>query len=320
MKRTKISGFILLMIVCLISNVRTQSLEPVYPEDPPIKVNTTLLNIPVIVSDRQGHNISGLTKKDFIVTKSGQKQEVDFFANQEEPMKVAIILDTSLSAVPVIGRITKAAREFLTVLGPDDQCMVVSFDDKVVIEQAFTSDKKKLRSAFGEIYAADHGGSIMNDAVYRVVTKDFSSIPGRKAIIVLTDGDVWGKVSAEKLRDELIESDVLVYPIFYYTRRLFPTAVKSISYEDLFNTKPGGYLNSLAAATGGRLYAADGNDFAGAFQNVANELKKQYVLGIQVDSTEESKNIKIKVDREGAVVRAKGIIRPKKLIPGLAKN
>lgn len=132
-------------------------------------------------------------------------------------------------------------------------------------------------------------------------------------MIILTDGDVWGKITNEELQNELIESDVVVYPIFYYTRGLFPRGTKTISYPQLFETRPGKYLHSLATSTGGRVYAADGDDFSAAFQNVADELKSQYVIGIHVDAEQDAKDLKITVNRKNAVVRTKGILRPKKL-------
>ena len=308
-------------LAALITSLAAAQVTEKTPEDPPIKVETTLLNIPIIVSDRNGRNIAGLKKEDFSVYKGGVQQNIEFFANQDMSMSVAIIMDTSNSTQNVLGNIAKAAKEFLTVFRAEDQAMIVTFDNKVSVLQGFTTNQKKLRSAFGYVSAEREPGSNMNDAVYRVVTKDFASANGRKAIVVLTDGEVGGSVSSEKLLDSLIESDILVYPIFYQTSRLFPSDKKSMTYDELFSTIPGGYLNSLARATGGRLYAANGDDFSGAFQQVADELRKQYVLGIYVDSAEGSKDVKIKVNRKEAVVRCKGIIRPKKLMPPqLGKN
>lgn len=307
--------FLLLLLVVVA--VEAQTSDTVDP-DTPIKINTTLLNIPLVVNTRDGKSVAGLTKENFTVLRSGKKENIEFFASDSAPMCVALILDASPSTSPVIGRITRAARDFLAVLGPKDQAMIVSFAAKATVEQPFTSDQAKLRGAIGDVYVSDSGGSNMNDAVHRVLTKDFKTCEGRKAMVVLTDGEVWGKITNEELKDILIESDVVVYPIFYYVRGLFPRGTKSISYAQLFETRPGKYLNSLATLTGGRVYAADGNDFSGAFKNVADELKSQYVIGIHVDSEEDSKDIKIKVDRDGAIVRAKGILRPKRLTPGEA--
>jgi hypothetical protein len=65
---------------------------------------------------------------------------------------------------------------------------------------------------------------------------------------------------------------------------------------------PGGYVRSLATVTGG---AAGGDDFAGAFQNVANELKTQYVVGIYLDDDRDCRDVKIKVNRNDTIVRKK---------------
>src|ERR1044071_4897368 len=93
-----------------------------------IKVDTNLVTVPVIVSDRRNRYISGLKAEDFTVFKDGQKQSIDYFAAEESPINVAILLDTSRSTELVLGKIKKAAGAFVKQLNPNDRCMIVSFD------------------------------------------------------------------------------------------------------------------------------------------------------------------------------------------------
>lgn len=315
MSHRKYSSYLLLALwLCFLTGVFSAQVPTDSTDEKPVKVNTVLVNVPVIVSDLNGRNQVGLTKENFSVTQDGQKQTIEFFADHDGPMTVAIIIDTSGSTGSVIGDITDAARDFVALFGPDDKGMIVSFDNGVnMLLTAFTSDKGKLRGAINHASTAEGPDSVMNDAVYRIVTKEFASIKGKKAIIVLTDGDVNGKISHQKLLDTLIESDILVYPIFYQTRRLLPSKVKTISFSELVKIPPVNFLNSLAVMTGGRLYVANGSDFRGAFQSIAAELKKQYVIGFYPTNTEggNSNNIKIEVDRKDALVRSKSTIRIK---------
>lgn len=300
----------MILTAWLASGAGAQVAQPT-PEEPPIKIDTVLLNVPMIVSDKNGRSIGGLTKENFSVSQGGEKQTIEYFANADVPMTVAILIDTSGSAINVLGDIANAAREFVRQLGPDDKGMIISADFEVKVLQSITDDKKKLKHGIDSVFVADLPGSNMNDAIYRVLTKDFARVKGRKAIIVLTDGYIGGKVPLPELINELKESDALIYPVFYQTRRLLPRQIKTVSYTDLIKVYPVSYLNMLAVMTGGRIYASEGSDFGIAFQNIAEDLKKQYVIGFYPTDTSNrsTNNIKIGIDRKDVVVRTKRSIR-----------
>jgi len=186
-------------------------------ESETIKVDTVLINIPVIASDRDGRFVAGLKKENFFIIESGERRNVDLFEDVEAPLNVAILIDSSLSTSGVLGDIKKAAREFVKTLRPEDQCLVATFDSKLHIEITFNSDVKKLNKTIDRVNVAREVGSNMFDSLHFLISKSFYSIKGRKAIIVLTDGRVGPTkdVSDNKLLDTLAESDVLVYPILF---------------------------------------------------------------------------------------------------------
>ena len=303
--KTKIVVLSVLLLFTFTNNSKAQDTD-----DTPIKVDTIFVNIPVIASDGKGRNIAGLKKENFSIFQDGEKQTIDFFADEEAPMNVAIIIDTSGSTTNVLGDIKDAARAFITIFSSEDKGMILSFDHKVKVLNELTSDQTKLRKAISYASIADEGGSRMYDALYQVVTKDFASVRGRKAIILLTDGFVEGKVSREKLLDTLIKSDTLVYPIFFQTSRVFPIGVKTVTMQQLLNKPPIDFLNTIALSTGGRVYAVGATDFQKAFQSIANELKKQYLIGFYPKDSK-SNNIVVKVDRQDVVIRTKKTIRLK---------
>lgn len=304
----KVVAFLVLLLTVLTTAYRGQDRD-----DTPIKVNTVLINVPVIVSDKSGRNIAGLKKENFAVFQDGEKQNIDFFADSEAPMSVAIVIDTSLSTSNVLGDIKAAARNFIKTFGSEDKGIIVSFDRKVSVINKLTSNQDELKKAISYASIAEESGSRMHDALYQIMTKDFASVTGRKAIIVLTDGYVEGKIPRDKLLDTLVESDTLVYPIFFQTRRLLPVKVKTITMNELLKTPPVDFLNTIALTTGGRVYAAGATNFQEAFQKIADELKKQYVVGFYPKDSENTKstNITIKVDRPDVVVRTKQTIRLK---------
>lgn len=281
-------------------------------EDRPIAIKTVLVHVPLVASDSKGRSVAGLTKEDFVVRQGTKTQQIQFFASQDGAANIAIVIDSSGSTGAVFGEIAAAARNFLRVIGPEDKGIVVSFDNRVnMLLNDFTSDKGRLKDAINNVATVGGPGSVMNDAIFRLVTKEFLSIEGKKAIIVLTDGDVGGKVPRQRLMESLAASDVVVYPIFFQTRQLLPSDVKSVSFSEFVKLPPVEYLNSIAEATGGRLFVANGSDFSTAFQNIADELKKQYVIGFYPENTESGdvNDIRLEVNRPGVTVRVKRTIR-----------
>ena len=113
-----------------------------------VKVETTLVSIPVSVMDRDGKYIPNLTKDDFRVWEDGAEQRVAYFASTEKPFTVALVIDTSASTRYKIEEIQDAAIAFVNQLRPDDKVVVVSFDDKIRgLDRPPTSDRNALRNA-----------------------------------------------------------------------------------------------------------------------------------------------------------------------------
>ena len=123
MKNLKIESVILL--ICLLAVFVIIGKGQVPDDDTPIKVSTYLVNIPVTASDRNGRNISGLKKENFSIFQDGIKQEIAYFADEEAPMNVAILIDTSGSTMNVLGDIKEAAYEFVKLFRLEDKAMIV---------------------------------------------------------------------------------------------------------------------------------------------------------------------------------------------------
>lgn len=243
-------------------------------EDETIKVETVLVTLPLTVSDKLGHNVPGLKKENFAIYQDGEEQDIALFMSDEAPMNVAILLDTSFSTKKVLGKIQDAARDFLKVLRPEDKAIIVSFDDRTMFLSDLTADRKKLSKAIDSARIAENAGSDMPNAVSRVVNNYFKSFKGRKAIIVLTDGMVTGRnLSAQQTLETLQDADVLFYPIIF----------KSNFYSQNIASKskplPIQIMQFLAEETAGRFYEKEAANLKEAFRSIAEELKKQYLLG-----------------------------------------
>ncbi len=243
MTRTVVAHIFLLALVCIslpaggsaqvgrsgqVQSQRTPTPEPVQqkppvsvPEDQKevetLKIETDLVTVPVIATDRNGAYIPDLAKTDFSISEDGVAQEIAFFATISVPFHVVLMLDTSGSTQEKIGLIQQAAVAFVEQLQTRDRVKVISFDDRVNDLNAFTNDRSALKAA---IYRTRSGqGTKLYDA-FTLALSSLARIQGRKAIVIFTDGVDYHSDYATfdgTLRG-LDEEGVLIYPIRYNTR------------------------------------------------------------------------------------------------------
>jgi VWFA-related protein len=180
-----------------------------------VSLEGALIEVPLVVSDRSGHYVPRLRQEDFRVLEDGVEQQVSFFSDERVPIHVAIVMDTSGSTRDTIGDIQEAAIEFIGQLLPGDQVMIVSFADQVIVEQEFTNDRGMLARAIRRTQA--NGSTKLYEAVYLTVAERLRHVDGRKAMIILSDGeDTSSKdVSFDEAVNVCSESDVTAYGIRY---------------------------------------------------------------------------------------------------------
>ncbi len=305
-----------------------------------IKVNTTLVTVPVSVMDRDGRYVPNLQKDDFRIWEDNVEQDVAFFASVEKPFSVFLMLDTSPSTKFRLDEIQDAAISFVNQLRADDKVMVVSFNEEIRVLSDLTTDRTKLHYAIRR--ARTGNGTSLYDALDFVVNRHLSRTPGRKAIVLFTDGvDTTSKwASYESTTEDALELDALIYPVRYDTSGDINTGgwpSPSRRIDDVWGQILGGifgggrrrggiggsprgrggddyqlaarYLHQLARSTGGRLYDADTHqNMAYAFANVAEELRRQYSIGYYPRRTPqpgERREIRVRTNQPNLAVRAR---------------
>jgi VWFA-related protein len=182
-----------------------------------VRVNTTLVTLPVSVSDRDGRYIPNLRKEDFRLWEEGVEQNVAFFSSVDKPFSVVLMIDTSGSTRFRLDEIQDAAITFVNQLRQDDRVMVVSFDDNIKVLSEFTSDRSRLRNAIRRTEPGE--GTKLYEAVDFVMNQRLNNENGRKAIVLFTDGvDTTSRHAtyASNIRDAE-ELDALIYPVQYNT-------------------------------------------------------------------------------------------------------
>jgi VWFA-related protein len=182
-----------------------------------IRVNTTLVTIPVSVMDRDGRYVPNLGKQDFRIWEDGVEQDVAFFASVDKPFSVVLMLDTSPSTKFQLEEIQEAAIAFINQLRTDDKVMVVSFNDDINILSELTGDRSKLHRAIRRAHTGD--GTRLYDAVDMVINQQLSRISGRKAIVLFTDGvdTTSRRATYQSNVMDAQELDALIYPVQYDT-------------------------------------------------------------------------------------------------------
>jgi VWFA-related protein len=292
-----------------------------------VRINTTLVTVPVSVLDRQGRFVYGLKREDFRLFEDGVEQSIVHFEPTEMPFTVALLLDTSASTQFDLGEIKDAAIAFARQLRPQDRVLVVTFNDEVELLIEATNDFNRISQVI-ETEVSSGQSTRLYDAVDLVIRKRLNKIQGRKAIVLFTDGvdtASYGATGHSTLR-EVEELDALIYPIQYDTReyvnsRRGKASVSLWPFPAMILGNPTGpgsteadykradrYLHGLADNTGGRLYSAnDPAQLAQAFTSIAEEIRRQYRLGYypQSGGSGERHAIKVNVNRVDVAVRAR---------------
>ena len=288
---------IVLLLCCFVFPNITKAQDE--EDNTPVKIETLLFTIPLTVSDKKGIYVAGLKKENFAIYEDGLSQNIELFLNEEAPMNVAILLDTSYSTKDVLDNIQKAARDFVKILRPGDRAVIVSFDNRTVFLTKLESDRKVLSNAIAGVSVSSVNGSDMYQAITEVARNYFADLKGRKAIIALTDGMVTGRgISAQQILDTLQKSDTFFYPIIFKTEAL-KNKRKPVTVE---------LLQIMAEDTGGKFYEKDSTKLKEAFQSIAEDLKNQYLLGFYPRNTETANlrsRIRVTVDRTDLIVRTK---------------
>ena len=285
-------------------------------ENSVLRVSTNLITVPAIVMDRNGRYIANLKKDDFKIFEDGVEQQVSYFASVEKPFTVALLLDVSGSTQYQLAQIRDAANTFVNRLRLNDRLMVITFDGRINV---LTEPQSVSAIRRGKLHIpAVTDGTVLYDAV-DFALKRMAGIPGRRAIVLMTDGvDQSSRISLKETVAGVAEQDVLIYTVQYNTLPQLPERLSRIKDEKARRkvrerllkgyavSEP--YLRTLAEKTGGRFYRADDlRDVAPAFQAITTELGVQYSLGYYSNSqaTGSDRQIKVRVRIPNLVVRTR---------------
>ena len=272
-------------------------------EPSPIRVDVNVVNVLCTVSDKRGALVTDLKKEDFEIRENGRKQEIRYFARDTDlPLTVAMLVDVSGSVREVIGAEREAAGKFFdTILRPTDHALLIGFSSTLVLWQDFTSSTERLRSALAQLRAVPFRGlpadgvampgTLLYDAVYQAALGKLKSVPGRKTMLIVSDGlDNGSRMHFEEALQAVQATNTIVYGVCYD--------------QKFFGCD---FLNNLAEPTGGRMFdtGKKKKSLAEIFQTIEDELRSQYALGfVPVNQEHDGKfrKLEVKVSPKGLKV------------------
>jgi VWFA-related protein len=232
-----------------------------------IQVGVDLVSVNFSAMDSKGRLLPGLTQKDFVVEEDGKLQTITAFSRERElPLTLALLVDVSPSVVPFFTKEKATASAFLkSVIGRRDLALVMSFARDVILEQDFTEDVDLLTDAIQTLEISP--GTSLYDAVYLAATEKLSKEVGRKAIILISDGeDTTSRYNASQAMIAVHNSNTVIY---------------SIS-----NGGNSGAMRRMAEETGGAFFRIrEEADFENVFNQIALELRTQYTLAYHSTNT-----------------------------------
>jgi VWFA-related protein len=207
---------------------------PKIDDEEVIKVDTELVDVPVIVTDSSGKPVLNLKQNNFTVYEDGKTQEVADFAATSAPFEVALLLDTSGSTRSDLQLIQRAAQIFIDSLRPGDRVSIISFKTAVDVDRKvaaaevvspLTDDRNALRFALERVSTSN--GTPYYDGLMKVVDSVFAKAPaddfrGRRALVALTDGvDSSSIADYEEAREGLEKTGIVAYFVQVDTRPFF---------------------------------------------------------------------------------------------------
>ncbi len=258
------------------------------------KVDVNVVNLFFNVKDKRGALVPNLTKDDFQVMEDGKPQTIKYFASESnQPLTLGLLIDSSVSQERVLPLEKEVGSAFLReVLRDKDLAFVISFDVNVDLLQDFTNDARMLRAGMNKARINSGGaggglpgigggplptsnnprGTLLYDAVYLASNEKLAREVGRKAMILLTDGEDQGSQTKIKEAIEAAQkADSIVYVILIADRGFYGGWGYSGDHQ----------MKKLCEDTGGRMIPVGNKQekLKEAFDQIATELRSQYSIG-----------------------------------------
>ena len=269
-----------------------------------IRSGVELVSLNITVTDAGGKYALDLTEPDFEVFEDGAKQKLTFFSRTQQPISLALLMDTSASMDERMGIAQEAAIGFARQLHKEDQAEVVDFDSQVRVLQNFTNDAAALEKAIRATVA--NGSTSLYNALYialkdlKKVKADTASDIRRQAIVLLSDGDDTSSlIEFDQVLDLAKRSETVIYTIGLRQGEIGRREFKEAEFV----------LKQLSTETGGKaFFPTDARELQKIYQSIWDELSSQYAVAYSSTNPKRDgawRRIQVRVGKPGLTARTK---------------
>ena len=328
---------------------------------PTFSSRVKVVNVLATVRDKKGQIVRDMTKDDFTLEEDGRPQTIKYFSRETDlPLTLGLLVDTSMSQRRVLSEERDASESFLAqVLREDkDKAFVIHFDREVELSQDLTSSREQLRSALESLQTPQFdrtsggggnggpgsgsgrgsgrhgGGTLLYDAVYLASDEMMQKQPGRKAVIVLSDGvDMGSKESLEAAIESAQRANTIVYSILFKDDEAYGNgggfgrtgiSIPGMGGPGMGRGGMGGgrggprrfpeehadgkkVLERISRETGGRLFQVSNKEPVNQiYSQIQEELRNQYSLGYTPNPAEPGYHkIQVAATKKDLIVQAR---------------
>jgi VWFA-related protein len=244
-----------------------------------IRVDSTLVLIPVTVTDPMNRFVTGLEKENFKIFEAGKEQDLSQFSSEDAPISVGVVFDCSGSMGSKLDKSRQAVAQFFKTANPEDEFFLVQFHDSAELVQPFTTSLEEIQNRL--TFTQSKGRTALLDAIYLALHQMKKAKNPRKALLVISDGgDNNSRYTEGEIKNLVKEADSQIYAIGIYE----PVSARSRTAEELAGP---GLLTDIAEQTGGRQYAVENlNELPDIASKIGVELRNQYILGYSPQNRE----------------------------------
>jgi Ca-activated chloride channel homolog len=281
-------GVITLLVICKISLAQTRSSPPTGPLVPRpvpmagrspdaipgehLRVDASLVVVPVHAVSATGANVTDLVPANFRVFEDGIEQKITYFSQDDAPLSVGLVFDASGSMSNKIRKSATAAAAFFKTANASDEFFLVEFGERPKLLTPFTPDSDAVYQKIAHTKA--FGRTPLIDAIHLALIQMKKARNSRKVIVILSDGgDNRSRLTRGQIKGSLLESDVQLYAMGIFD----PEDLSKHSKEEQNGPR---LLDELAEHTGGRVYTIDNlEDLESISSQLGTALRSEYLLG-----------------------------------------
>ncbi|MCL5097213.1 MAG: VWA domain-containing protein, partial [Candidatus Omnitrophica bacterium] len=237
-----------------------------------IRVDTTLVLIPVTVTDPLNRFVTGLERENFRIFEDKTEQKVVQFSSEDAPLSVGLVFDCSGSMGNKLEKSRQAVAQFLKTANPEDEFFLIQFNDRPQLVTSFTHSVEEVQNKL--TFTQSKGKTALLDGIYMALFEMKKAKNPRKALLVISDGgDNNSRYTESEIKNLVREADVQIYGIGIYE----PVSSRGRTAEELSGP---GLLSEIAEQTGGRQFPVENlNELPDIAAKIGIELRNQYILG-----------------------------------------